>query len=231
MLLAAVGVGAVIQGAIGFGYALVAAPVLALVLPTALPAALLFLAFPLTGFMAIRERRSIDSRGFLWITAGRVLGTGAGVALLELVPASSLSVLFGTLIVAAAALSALGPAFEAGTRTRFAAGVASGVMGTAAAVGGPALALVYQSRPGPELRSTLALSFVVGLILSLGALALAGEVAGWHVILAASLLPALLAGLAASRLAAGAVDRRWLRTAVLAFAGAAGLAAVVKGLL
>lgn len=229
-VLLAVGVGAAIQGSIGFGYALVAAPALALVLPQALPTTLLILAVPLTAFMALRERRAIDVRGFAWMTAGRLLGTAAGVAVLASVPADSLSVLFGALIVAAAGMSALGPALEAGSRTRFAAGVASGAMGTAAAIGGPALALVYRDRPGPELRSTLAVAFLAGLGLSLGALAMAGRVQAWHAVLALKLLPALAAGVAVSRLAARALDRRWLRPAVVAFAAAAGVAAIVRGL-
>jgi uncharacterized protein len=229
-VLMAVLVGAVIQGSIGFGYALVSAPVLALARPDSLPGTLLFLAIPITVWMALRERHAIDVRGVAWITAGRVLGTGAGAALLVAVPASSLSVLFGALIVLAAGLSLLGPSFEARPRTRFLAGIASGAMGTAAAVGGPAVALVYQDRPGPELRSTLALSFVAGLVFSIGALLAVGELHAWQAVLALQLLPALVAGLAVARFTAPFLDGRWLRPAVLAFAAISGVAAVVKGL-
>ncbi|MDQ3991149.1 MAG: sulfite exporter TauE/SafE family protein [Actinomycetota bacterium] len=230
VLLGAVALGAAVQGSIGFGFALVAAPVLALVAPRALPATLLILALPMTLAMAVRERRSIDVRGFGWITAGRLVGTAGGVWLLRAVPATSLSALFGALVLAAAAASVLGPAFELGTGTRFGAGIASGVMGTAAAVGGPPLALAYRDRPGPELRATLAVSFVIGLLLSLGALSAAGYVRGWHLQFAAWLLPALALGLMASGLAARWLDERWLRPAVLAFAAVSGAAAVAKGI-
>jgi uncharacterized membrane protein YfcA len=229
LLLAAVGVGVSIQGALGFGYALVAAPVMALVVPSALPTTLVFLALPLTAFMAARERQAVDWRGLGWILAGRVLGTVAGAALLVAVPPSSLSLLFGSMILVAAALSALGPGLEAQPRTQFVGGVASGVMGTAAAIGGPALAVVYQRRSGPELRSTLALSFVVGLLLSLAALAVAGEVHAWQAILALWLVPAMVMGVVLSRALAPLLDRRWLRPAVLGFAAAAGAAAIVEG--
>ncbi len=228
--LAAVGVGAIVQGSIGFGFSFVAAPVMALLIPAALPVTLLFLALPMTSLMAFRERRDIDVPGFAWITLGRALGTAGGAAVLVLVPADALSVLFGSLILVAVSMAAVGPAFEAGTQTRFLAGIASGVMGTAAAVGGPPVAIVYRHRPGPELRSTLALSFLVGLLMSLVALGLAGQVHPWHAVLAVQLVPALLAGLLVSRALVRVLDRAWLRPAVLAFAAAGGTAAVVRGL-
>jgi uncharacterized protein len=231
LLLAAVMLGVAIQGALGFGYALVAAPVMALVAPSALPTTLIFLALPLTAFMAARERHAVDWRGLGWILAGRVLGTAAGVALLVAVPGNSLSILFGSMIVLAAILSALGPGLEAEPRTQLVGGVASGVMGTAAAIGGPALAVVYQRRSGPELRSTLALSFVVGLLLSLAALGVAGEVHPWQGVLALWLVPAMVAGLVLSRVLAARLERRWLRPAVLTFAAVAGMTAIVDGLL
>ena len=57
--------------------------------------------------------------------------------------------------------SFLKPSFEVNKRTRLAGGVSSGVVSTVAALGGTPLALVYQDRSGAELRSTLAISFVV----------------------------------------------------------------------
>jgi hypothetical protein len=107
--------------------------------------------------------------------------------------------------------------------------MASGITSTTAAIGGAPLALVYQDRSGAELRSTLAISFVVGIMMSLGGLALAGKVEGWHLVLALELLPALLVGLWASRWAVKSLDERWLRPAVLTFAAVAGLVVVLLG--
>src|SRR3546814_15753694 len=59
--------------------------------------------------------------------------------------------------------------------TQLVAGVVSGVTGTAAGIGGPPLALLYQHRPGSTIRSTLAAAFLVGTALSLATLAVAGE--------------------------------------------------------
>jgi uncharacterized membrane protein YfcA len=227
----AVVAGALIQGTIGFGFAFVAVPTLTLLRPDALPAALLLLAFPMTVAMAVREWSAIDLRGFAYATAGRVVGTAGGIALLSAIPRDSLSVLVGVFVLVAVGLSAAAPEFEMRRSTVLAAGVAAGVMGTAAAIGGPPMALAYQNRPGDELRSTLAISFVVGGAMSLTGLAFAGRLEGWHALLALRLLPALAVGLVASRYIVRWVDGRWLRPAVLAFAALAGAAAIVRGVL
>jgi uncharacterized protein len=229
VLAVAVAAGAVIQGSIGFGYALVAVPAMVLLLPWAVPVTPLFLALPMTLLMSAREWRSIDLGGFALITAGRLLGTVAGVVLLVLAPKGYLSMLTGLLILTAALGSFLKPTFEVNKRTRLAGGVASGVVGTVAALGGTPLALVYQDRSGAELRSTLAISFVVGIAMSLVGLGLAGQVEGRHVLLALQLLPCMLVGLWVSRWVVERLDERWLRPAVLAFAAAAGLVIILLG--
>ena len=136
----------------------------------------------------------------------------------------------GGLILAAVAMSLLGSSFEVGNRTRFAGGIASGVMGTAAGVGGPPLAIVYQSRPGPELRSTIALSFAVGNAMSLLGLALVGEIEERQLRLALLLFPGLLLGLWGSRWTSKFLDERWLRPVILTFATVSGVVAVFLGL-
>ena len=227
--LVAVAVGAVIQGSIGFGYAFVAVPTMALLYPEALPATPLLLALPLTALMSAREWRSIDVTGFFLITVARAVGTAAGVGLVVLIPASLLSVLVGLLITAVALLSFFNPNFEVSNKTRLAGGIASGITSTTAAIGGPPLALIYQDRSGAELRSTLSVSFVVGIAMSLVGLALAGRVQGWHFLLALQLLPGLLVGLWASRWVIKYLDERWLRPAVLTFAALAGLMVAFLG--
>jgi uncharacterized membrane protein YfcA len=229
VLAVAVAAGAVIQGSIGFGYALIAVPAMVLLLPWAVPVTPLFLALPMTLLMSAREWRSIDLGGFALITAGRLFGTVAGVVLLVLTPKGYLSVLTGLLILTAALGSFLKPTFEVNKRTRLAGGVASGVVGTVAALGGTPLALVYQDRSGAELRSTLAISFVVGIAMSLVGLGLAGQVEGRQVILALHLLPCMLVGLWVSRWVVERLDERWLRPAVLTFATAAGLVIILLG--
>ena len=229
LALVAVAVGAVIQGSIGFGYAFVAVPAMALLYTEAVPVTPLLLALPMTVLMSAREWKSIDISGFFLITGARVVGTALGVALLVFIPASFLSVLVGLLIVVAALMSFLSANFEVNNKTRLVGGIASGVTSTTAAIGGAPLALIYQDRSGAELRSTLAISFAAGIVIWLVGLALAGKVEGWHFILALKLLPGLLVGLWASRWAVKALDEHWLRPTVLTFATVAGLLVIFLG--
>jgi uncharacterized protein len=74
-VLTMVGLGALIQGSLGFGLAFAVAPALALVRPEAVPATIVLLSIPMVVLMAMRERGSIRVRDFLWITAGRLPGT------------------------------------------------------------------------------------------------------------------------------------------------------------
>jgi uncharacterized membrane protein YfcA len=148
--------------------------------------------------------------------------------LLVVAPKGYLSVFTGLLILAALG-SFFRPDFKVNDGTRLAGGLASGVVGTVAALGGTPLALVYQDRSGAELRSTLASSFILGIVMSLVGLALAGKVEGRHAVLALQLLPGMLAGLWASRWVVERLDERWLRPAVLAFAAVAGVVIVVLG--
>ena len=128
------------------------------------------------------------------------------MALLALIPSGLLSVLFGALVFAAVLASLLRLKVSLNIRTEFASGVASGVIGTAGGVGGPPLTLVYQDRSGPEIRSTLAVAFVVGTGLSLIALFLSGRVGAEHALLTLQLLPGMLLGLFSTRWIAPLLD-------------------------
>jgi uncharacterized protein len=220
-----------VQGSIGFGLGLVAVPIIALVLPEALPALILLLAVPMTAYMTVRERGALDVSGLGWMTLGRVAGVAAGTWLLTVVPANATSALFGTFILGAVGISVAGGAVRIRPTTLLAAGAASGTFATAAAIGGPPIALLYQHRSGPEVRSTLAASFALGIPMSLTGIALAGQVGRLHLVLTVIAFPALAAGLAVSRRLAHVLDRAWLRPAVLTFAAISGLVAIVRGVL
>ncbi|CAN5783473.1 hypothetical protein BH18ACT17_BH18ACT17_12090 [soil metagenome] len=229
MMAAAVTVGAAVQRTIGFGFALVVVPALELLRPGSVPVTVLCLAFPMTVGITIGERAHVDRRGFGWILLGRSGGTALGLAILTMLPTDGLSVALGGLIVLAVVLSVAGLDVEPTPAVAVGAGFVSGVMGTTSAIGGPALAVVYQRRPAPELRSTLAALFVVGAVVSFVALLVADQVEAADVVLALELLPALAAGLAVGPVIARRIEARWLRPAVLTFAAGGGLAIVLRG--
>ena len=222
--------GGVVQGSIGFGLSLIAVPVIGIVDPSALPVTMLILAVPFTAAMAFRERQNIDVPGFWLIAIGRIPGTLAALALLSAITEKELSIVIGVAVIVAVVTSVVAPEVPLGVTTRLVAGAISGLMGTAAAIGGPPLAIAYQRRPGPELRSTLAVSFVFGSSLSLVALWLSGHVRFEHLLLSAWLLPGLALGLFLATKLHRFLDKGWLRPTVLVFAAMSGAVAILRSL-
>jgi uncharacterized protein len=220
----------VVQGSIGFGANLVAVPVLAVVQPRALPAALMLPILPLSLAMVGRERHGVDWRAVGWLTAGRIPGSVAGALVVAVVAAETLSVLAGAAVLVGVAVSVASLTIPVTRTTEVATGVVSGAMGTATAIGGPPLALLYQHHEGPVLRATLAATFSLGTALSVLILALTGAIEGWQVLLAVALFPGTLTGVLASSRLVGRFDGPWLRPSVLAFASLAAVVAIVEGL-
>jgi uncharacterized membrane protein YfcA len=211
-------VGASVQGSIGFGMNLVVVPVLALVIPDALPATAVLLGIPLSIAMTRHERHAVDRQGLVWILLGRVPGTVIGTLIVVLVSTDVLKGCIGVFVLLSVIVSAIAPPIPLRPATQFTGGVESGITGTAAGIGGPPLAILYQHHPGPTMRGTLAASFLFGTFLSLTSLAIAREVRGADFVLALVLVPAVLVGVRIGRLAHNVLDRAWLRPAVLTFA-------------
>lgn len=230
VVLVAVALGAAVQGSVGFGANLIAVPVLALVEPDALPATLTLLVVPLAAGMAWRERHRVHRSGVAWLMMGRLPGTVLGAVVVAVVSGDALAVLLGGAVLAAVVMSLRVVTVPVTPGTTFGVGVASGAMGTATSIGGPPIALLYQHQEGPVLRATLAVVFALGTLVSITAQAIAGVVAGWHLVLAAALVPGTLAGLVASGPIARRVDAGRVRPLVLAFATAASVATIVRGL-
>lgn len=211
-----------VQGTTGVGFALIVAPILALLAPDLVPVSLLMLMVPLNVYVAWREWGALDRSGALWITAGRFLGTFGGLWLLAALSSSLLSTLIGALTIVTAIATLVAPSFTPNRRALVAAGVITGVTETATGIGGPPLALVYQHQGAATLRSTLAFCFLVGQLMSLALLATAGRVSASHLRTALMLVPALAIGAIVSRLVHDRVGDRLLRVLVLLFAIVAG---------
>lgn len=225
---AVVAVGAFVQGAVGFGVALIAAPVLLLIHPLLVPGPMICAGFALTVGIALRDRRSMDLSGMSWAIAGRLPGTGLAAVAVATLPERPLTLLIAALILLGVGLSAVGLPIPPTRWTLLGSGALSGFMGTASSVGGPPVALLYQHHPGPVLRGTLSGFFVVGSSISLVALALVGRFGAAELRASAALLPGIGLGFVLSRRAALALDRGHTRRAVLALSAAAGVAVVVR---
>lgn len=225
---AAVLVAAFVQGSTGVGFALIVAPVLGLIAPEKLPVCVLVLMLPLNFYVAWRERSALDLRSGSWITAGRVAGTLGGIWVLAALSSSHMNVLIGVSTIAAAAVTLLLPAFTPARTVYLAAGLITGVTETATGIGGPPLALVYQHHPAAVMRSTIALCFFIGELISLALLWHFGRAHAQQLIAALQLAPALVVGALLSRLAHSRVDSRALRMFVMLFSIASGLVLLLR---
>lgn len=219
----ATGVAAFMQGAIGIGFALIVAPVMGFLRPDLLPVTLLILMLPLNLYIALRERGAIDKQGVGWISLGRLPGTFVGLWILVVMTADGLNQLIGASTVIAVLAALFAPVFQPKRSACISVGLITGVTETATGVGGPPLALLYQHRPAPELRSTIACCFLIGELISLVILTMAGKVHLVQLEWALYLLPPLLVGSAASRIVHHRIDAKRLRQGVLLFALVSGV--------
>ena len=183
---------------------------------------------PLSAAVALRGRSDIDWAGVGWTALGRLPGTAIGALVVAVVSVRVLGGVVGAAVIVACLVASMSNEHSIGRANSIAAGAASGFMDTVAATGGPPLALLYQHRPAPEVRSTLATSFLSGTALALIGLLASGNVAGWQMLVAAALLPSLALGLWASRFIADSVSAASLRPVILIFAWLAGGAALVR---
>jgi uncharacterized membrane protein YfcA len=221
-----------VQGVVGFGSNLLAVPVVALIVPAALPGAMVIPGVPMALAMAVAERDHIDWRGSRFIVLGRLPGTALGVAVVAAVSSQVLAAVIGTVVILGVAVSVLAAHLHPGVTatTATVTGVATGITGTAAAIDGPPLALLYQLDPPPVFRATLATQFAIGAVFTLTGLCLAGQFHAWQLLLGLSLVPCYLAGLALSLAVRPRLHTRNLRPAVLAIAALTGAAAIVRAL-
>lgn len=223
-------IGSTLQGSVGFGLGMFAAPLLILIDPQFVPAPLLCTAVVITLLLTHRERHGVEISDLKWALSGRLLGITAALTALSVVPADRVRVLFGILIILAVGLAASGLRMTVAPGALFGAGALSGFTGTAVSVGAPPMALLYHRESGARIRGTLSAYFFVGVVLSLTGLRIVGRFGWTEVVLALSLIPGALVGFLVSRRVASTLDRGYIRTAVLVVSAASGLLVLVAGI-
>ncbi|MFF4197008.1 sulfite exporter TauE/SafE family protein [Nonomuraea sp. NPDC001831] len=227
----AVFLGAVVQGSVGFGLGLVAAPVLTMLDHSLMPGAIQVVNMTLPLFTLAAEWRRVDWRGLGFALLGRVPGSAVGAVIVVYVSVQALGVLVGVMVLLAVGLTARTVSVVRNGATITGAGFASGITGTATGIGGPPLALVYQDAKGPQIRATLAMFFFLSAAQSIGILALVGHLPGRALATGAILIVPMILGFLASRPLRRHLDGGKVRTAVLVVATASALALIAQSLL
>jgi uncharacterized membrane protein YfcA len=213
-----------LQASIGFGIGMLAAPVVALVDPALIPGTLIMVATLVTLMVVVREREDIDLHGTGWALLGRVPGTIAGAVMLAMLPHRALALLLAGVVLVGVVITSTGWIPAPRRRNVVLAGATSGLLGTATSIGGPPMALVWQRNTGARLRGTMSGFFLVGSVMSIAALAVAGAVDGRTVWGFTVMIPAAVAGYALSRRINRFLDPKRLRWLAI---GASTLGAVV----
>jgi uncharacterized protein len=245
MLLAAAAalVGASIQSATGFGFALVLSPALFAVLePVQAVTSLLLLSVALNLLVLFERGRPehVHWRALAPMLIAALPGLAAGVAALALLSKEALQVTVGVAVILAAGwqLQQRSARTPEGRRSLpravgWAAGFASGALTTSISISGPPIVLwleAHRVRP-EEFRASLAASFLT-LNLIGGAVLLAAE--GSRALEGDVVLPLLglvIVGYALGLVAFRRLDRERFFTAVLALVVCTGAASLAAGLL
>jgi uncharacterized membrane protein YfcA len=225
---AAVVIGSTVQSAVGLGVGLVAAPVTALLEPALMPGALLMVALLMPCLTLIHDHHDIDWPGLGWSLPARLPGTLVGVWVVSALSDRELGIAIGLVVLAAVAVTWRAVTVPVNRATLSAAGFASGITGTATSIGGPPIAIVYQHRPPRQIRTTMAVYFIIGASLSLVALAVTGDLTGDQGVAAAELLPFLAVGALLGALARRSLPSHVVRPAVLLVSSASAVVLLVR---
>ena len=187
-------IGSYVQSSIGFGLAIIAAPVLFFIDPLYVPAPITISAFTLSLANAVKHWHSISFEDLKFAIIGRIPGTVAGGLLLFWIGQEQLALWLGISVIVAVLLSLSNVVLKPTPSALLSAGFLSGFMGTSTSIGGPPMALLYQHEENDFIRANMAAFFCVSCLMSLIMLATIGQFGMEHVLISLPLMPATLLG-------------------------------------
>ena len=169
-------IAAALRGAVGMGFALIVIPFYLFADAAMVPVTIIMLALLLSTLVVIRDRRALDTKGLKYSLIGRFAGSIPAAVFIRYLSGNRFDITIAVLVLVAVALSLLPHRLKLNRKNLFVGGFGSGVMGTLSSLDGPPIALLYQYERGEVIRATLAGYFIVGSIISLAVLAVAGKV-------------------------------------------------------
>ena len=226
-----VAVGSFVQATIGLGLGMLGAPLIALIEPDLVPTLLLMLAIPVSSGVLWVERRHVSWRVIRWALPSRIPGTVLGVWLATAFDHRVLGIVVAVMVLVAVWLSFHAVEVRQTRVALVGAGLAAGTAGTAAAIGGPPMAIVMAHRPPREVRGTLSFFFVVGSVLSVVLFWLHGTLPESSIVLAVGLLPIIGVMFLAGHRAHRRIPRAAFRRVVLTLCAASAIVLLVKSAL
>jgi uncharacterized membrane protein YfcA len=153
-----------------------------------------------------------------------------GLGLLLLLSARVLDLAIAGIVLLAVAIVGSGTAVRRTRATEFGTGVVSGITGIVGAIGGPPVGILYRDTPGPIMRSTVAVVFSVGLLMSIGLRALGGQMNTTDLEIALYLAPGMVFGFALSGMVKDRVEGPLIRRGILVISTIAATALLLRGI-
>ncbi len=224
----AIFLGSTVQSVVGLGVGLVSAPVMTLLEPWTMPGTLIMLALVLPVATLVHDHDDIDWSALNWSLPARVLGTGVGVWVVAVFTHRQLGVAVGVVVLLMVLITWSVVEVPVNHASLATAGFVGGISGTATSIGGPPFALLLQHRPAQQLRTTMAVYFVVGAALSLVGLLMAHDLTGAQLRAALELLPPMLLGVVVGALSRRHLPARLVRPAVLVVSAVSALVLLAR---
>ena len=180
-------------------------------------------------FQAPGERKEISLDELKLGIGGRVIGSAAAFTALLLIPSlNAFMITFGSMMLLAVLISAIGWRFAFTGRNLLGLSIVSGLMGTITAVGAPPMAIIYHKRPPQIVRPTLNAFFGAGAFLGLISLGASGWLSIDDFFASLLLLPAMLIGIAVSG-TFKSIPSAWLSHGLLSLSAVASVLLIIRG--
>ena len=223
-------IGCWVQTALGFGMAVIAAPIIVLFKPEWVPVVLTMNALVLCLLNTWNQRQHLETQHLSVSFLTRIPGSILGAWLLMHLDTTWLQFSVAACVLLAVVTSYLGKQFPYTPKRLAVASFFSGITGTTTSIGGPPMALVMQHGKSPTIRANLSLYFSYSCIVSLIAYGYMGLLTISILITCISFIPVCLLGFLGGIRARAYVDGGRFRPLLLILCGISGSIALVGAL-
>ena len=191
------GLAATAQAASGFGFALLAVPLLSILVDAkAGVVGASIVGLGLVAVMAARDHRHVDRRAVGLAVTAALAGMPLGLLIIGRADDATLRILIGLVVLCLTVLLWRGMKIPDRPVSELGAGLVSGVLSTSTGTSGPPLVIVFHGKGLSPIafRATLAMTFLIQGSLSLCGFALTGHVTRDAMLVAAAGVPGTAAG-------------------------------------
>ena len=224
-------IGSAVQGVLGFGFAVIASPIVVQVEPLLVPQLLSILGLPLAIRIFIREKSKVDFVSVKPLIWGRLLGGPLGLYLLFLLSEKYLSILVGGIVFFAGVASYFGWTIKKSRLNSLIAGTLSGVFGMIAAIGGPPVALLFRNSDPEEFRPSLNSVFTIGIVITITLLTITGRIYLDHMYMFLINIPFVFLGIKLSSKLFSKISQKVIASSVTYFSIFSGLYVILRNLI